>query len=651
MPVGAAVVRALLFVAAVQLPPPLPQQPGSGLILGRVVDAASGRPVAGAVVSLAGGGTSSPRAMTNANGQFVFRKLPKGRFNLTATKPGYVEGAYGRRRPGGTTRSVELDDGQRVGDIAIMVWRRAAIAGTVTDEAGEPVIGVNLNIYSRRYTAGHRRFVSSGVASTDDRGMYRFAALAPGDYIVAFVSRQVSMPPDVIELMRNPPAPTDTKAQEINRERMSLGAFISPPGFPQSMQVGPVIGAVDAAVPPPPTGDAANAQIFMYPTLFFPNSPSAARAGVITVQSGQERDGVDLSLRPVRAARVTGAVIGPDGPMANIGVHVAPSGDEEMTDIESAATMTDGDGNFTVPAVVAGQYVVKASRIPRPPATPPSNMVTTQIQVGGSMMGMSSTVSGTPPPPPPIPDVPGYFANTPLTVGNKNVDNVVVVLERGGRVAGRVEFEGSADRPDATALSRIPVILERADNSTALGLPGLTSPPGRVDENGTFKTYSQAPGKYIVRVAGSPSGWTLKSVTVEGRDISEKPFDLGTSDIGNVVITFTDRPTKLTGSVRTKDGNPDTDALVVLFPADPSDWSDFGLNPRRLRSVRPTNDGTYTFNALPAGDYYVTAVTEDATGSWQEPQALAELARSATQVRLADGDTRTQNIVRSGSDR
>jgi hypothetical protein len=103
--------------------------------------------------------------------------------------------------------------------------------------------------------------------------------------------------------------------------------------------------------------------------------------------------------------------------------------------------------------------------------------------------------------------------------------------------------------------------------------------------------------------------------------------------------------------VRTKDGNPDTDALVVLFPADPSEWSDFGLNPRRFRSVRPTNDGTYTFNALPAGDYYVTAVAEDAIGSWQEPQALAELARSAAQVRLADGDTRTQNIVRFGSDR
>jgi hypothetical protein len=56
-------------------------------------------------------GTSigTPRAVTNANGQFVFRKVPKGRFSLLAAKPGYAEGAYGRRAPGGTPRSVELD--------------------------------------------------------------------------------------------------------------------------------------------------------------------------------------------------------------------------------------------------------------------------------------------------------------------------------------------------------------------------------------------------------------------------------------------------------------------------------------------------------------------------------------------------------------
>src|SRR5262249_44535903 len=159
------------------------------------------------------------------------------------------------------------------------------------------------------------------------------------------------------------------------------------------------------------------------------------------------------------------------------------------------------------------------------------------------------------------------------------------------------------DRPDATALSRIPVTMERADLSSpqTVGPIGIAGPPpGRVDANGTFKTYGQPPGRYLVRVGGAPGGWTLKSVTAEGHDISEAPFDLGTSDIGNVVITFTDRPTKLSGIARTKDGNPDTEALVIVFPSDPAGWTDFGVNPRRMRSTRPASNGTYTFTALPA---------------------------------------------------
>jgi hypothetical protein len=176
-------------------------------------------------------------------------------------------------------------------------------------------------------------------------------------------------------------------------------------------------------------------------------------------------------------------------------------------------------------------------------------------------------------------------------------------------------------------------------------------PPGHSDDTGAFKTYGQAPGRYLVRIGGASSGWTLKSVSVEGRDISETPFDIGTADINNVVVTFTDRPTTLTGVAHTKNGNPDPDALVVVFPADTAAWSNFGVNPRRMRSTRVQKDGTYAIAGLPPGDYNVAAIAEDNIAQWQDPQVLTGLARSATTVRLAEGDTRTQNLVRSGSDR
>jgi hypothetical protein len=644
------VVRALLVVAAVQVQQPPSSSPPTGLILGRVVDAGTGRPVAGAIVSLLGPG--SPRALTSGSGQFVFRKLPKGRFNLVASKPGYVDGAYGRQQPGGAQRSIEVADAQPVGDVTIMMWRHAAISGTVTDEAGEPLVGVTVRLFQRRYSAGHRRFLSAGLVNTDDRGMYRFAQLAPGEYVAAFVSHEVSVPPEVVDLVRMPQSPSDTKAQDIMRERFSIGLFSM-----QSVQVGSTARQIETSAPVPPISDDAAAPVYVYPTLFYPNAPSAARAAVITVQAGQEREAIDLSLHPVRASRVSGSVIGPEGPASDLGVHLVSAAEDDIQELEPGAAMTDANGTFTLAAVSAGQYVIKAARIPRPPARAADQTTTmTMIQVGGSLTtGFSS--SATDPlqnSPPPIPDDPAFYANTAVVVGDRDLNGVVVMLQHGGRLSGRVEFDGSHDRPDAAALSRISVTLDRADLSvTPLpGLPGNSGPPpGRVEANGTFKTYGQPPGRYLLRVGALPGGWTLKSVIAEGRDISDAPFDLGTSDIGNVVITYTDRPTKLSGVARTKDGNPDTEALIVVFPSDPAGWTDVGTNPRRVRSTRPTSNGTYTFNALPAGEYYVAAILEGAVSSWQDPQVLADLARTATAVRLGEGDTRTQDVVRSGGDR
>src|SRR5262249_29211297 len=163
-----------------------------------------------------------------------------------------------------------------------------------------------------------------------------------------------------------------------------------------------------------------------------------------------------------------------------------------------------------------------------------------------------------------------------------------------------------------------------------------------------FKTYGQEPGRYVVRAVRVPTGWTLKSAMYQGRDIADSAFDLGTTDIANVVIAFTDRAATLTGTARTKGGSPDIDALVVVFPADPNAWTNAAAIGRRVRGVRPANDGTYTFTALPAGDYYVSSILEGAVSEWQDPQALADIARTATQVRIADGDTKTQNVDRTG---
>ena len=147
-----------------------------GLLVGRVVDTA-GRPVGGAVVALSRraaverfssairmpGPPQQDRVLTRADGFFVFRDLPLSSFTLTAAKPGYSAGAFGRRRPGGPAQELQLTEAEPQREIALLLWKHGAITGVVTDEAGEPLIGIAIQSFRRTEVNGVRRFVAGSI--------------------------------------------------------------------------------------------------------------------------------------------------------------------------------------------------------------------------------------------------------------------------------------------------------------------------------------------------------------------------------------------------------------------------------------------------------------------------------------------------------
>jgi Carboxypeptidase regulatory-like domain len=59
----------------------------TGLILGQVVDAGSEQGVGGAIVVLSGGG-SRQRALSTADGYYVFGDLPTGTYSISAPESG-----------------------------------------------------------------------------------------------------------------------------------------------------------------------------------------------------------------------------------------------------------------------------------------------------------------------------------------------------------------------------------------------------------------------------------------------------------------------------------------------------------------------------------------------------------------------------------
>lgn len=640
----AAVIPILLLAAAPQAPA---ADARPGLVAGRVVDASTGRPIAGAIITPAGSAvvlppttTVTPRVMTNANGQFVIRGLHEGAVVLTATKGGYVNATYGQRRPGGTAQPVPIEPDARVIDLELRMWKFGAIGGTIVDESGDPVVGTRVASFMRTWIAGRRRYTAGPTGVTDDRGVYRIAGLMPGEYAIAVPSTQTAVPSEVMDSFFGGVPLGDAKRMELSRELNAIGSAIAPSGSQYAMNVaGQTMTLAPGTLAPAATANG----VLVYPTLFYPAAATAAQATAVEITSGEERSNVDLLVRPARGVRVSGTLIGPEGPAETTGVRLALAGSDELVDhLYTATAITNAAGQFTFPAVPAGPYVLRVLRLPRPPPDPDG---TTRISVtpGGAMTisGAASTIG--PLPPQPIPKDATLIAQLPVAVGDRDVTDTIVTLGAAPRVSGRVEFDGTIERPTTEALIGLRITLDPADGSK---LPDATLAfqTGRPDDKGEFTTYGVPPGRYVVRVSPIPTGWFFKGAMLQGRDVADTPLELESKDVPGIVITFTDRPSSISGTVRGADG-PDPTAIVLAYPVDGSGWSSSGALSRRMRTARAAKDGTYSLTALAPGEYYVVAVQEDLVGEWQDPALLQALARVARQIRVVEGERRTQDFT------
>lgn len=621
-------------------PAPFPAQPakGTGLISGRVVDAATDQPIDAAVVTIVGRmqaptGAPAPargaapnqtRLLTGSDGRFVLHDLPPGSFTLNVTAPGYVSGSYGQAQASGPGQPITLADAERVTDAKIRLWKTAVLTGTVLDDAGEPAVGIRVHASRRVAVAGRVRYSDVASGMTDDRGAYRLTSLTPGEFIVFIPQTQTTMPVGLL----------DTMLQAVTASSPIVGASMiselvgsSGPSARGSsgVRVGDSMLDSDNGAPV----IASDGRVLAYQSAFFPSATSPLQATAITLRSGEERSGADLQLRVVPTVRVSGIVTTPTGPSGMTSVRLMAAASDSTSagfDSDVGNTTTRGDGTFTFLGIPPGQYVARVYKPPRPPIPPElaSNpMVQTMLGgPGGSAVAL--------------------YGDAPVNVGGGDVDGVSIALTPGVKLSGRIEFVGTSPQPTAQQLGAMTITVRPADGNR---MGGILGSPNRnaLNAQGEFALAGYPPGMYLFSATTPGQGWLVKSITAEGRDVVRRPLEVKDADISGIVITFTDKVGRVSGAVHgLNNATPLPGAMVFLWPADYRDWiaNSDGSPIRTAPVVRG-----YSISGLIAGDYLMAALDGPDVPEGRDMAFFDALARVATHVTLADGDQKTIELT------
>jgi hypothetical protein len=629
-----------------------PQARGTGLLLGQVVDGQSDTPVPGATVSISGGvtftappgppGSASPatyleprRVFADSQGRFTFTDLPAGSFMVSAMAPGYQSGMLGQSQPGGPMLPIMLAADQKLSGIKISIWRYASISGTVLDEAGAPAVNATVRVLRRRDSGPTQQFVPGQSARTDDRGSYRIANLVPGDYVVSIPSTTTTMPASAVDLSMQLSRENDggAAARAFSDQLQTSGA---PATSGLGIRVGEVFlqtGPLDASGLGPIARE--DGTVLVQPALFFPAASTVASATTITLKSGDERTAINFQLNPVRGYSVSGALTGPDGTVANLGVRLMPLDfNDLLSDIglETATTITDASGQFLFMGVPPGAYQLRVLRVPRPTPPPPPPPPAVGVTIPIASTRNLPTVD---------PAAPTFFARMPVSVGSSDITGLSVPLRVGPRLSGRVEFDGQTPKPALGGNGPGRGFMVNIVSSGGLGAGGMAY-PAIVNEDGQFTSISVPPGRYLV-VANAPA-WTVKTAMVNGVDASVVPFELE-EDVSGMVLTFFDRPAQLSGTVRNARGEPDAGTVVMLFRPNYQSCMEAAVRCVRTTPVSPS--GAFTFSGLVPGDYLLVPVDRSAlSGGATPPLTLIEaLMPQAQRVTLSEGQRQTQDLT------
>ena len=145
------------------------------------------------------------------------------------------------------------------------------------------------------------------------------------------------------------------------------------------------------------------------------------------------------------------------------------------------------------------------------------------------------------------------FATADVTVSGEDVAGVRLAVAKMITAAGRliINDPAAAQTMRASTIRLMTTPTNPDDMMMMMGPNG-----GNAKDDFTFEIKT-APGRMNMRVAGAPSGWSLKAVRYNGVDVTDTGIDFTSGgEFDGIEVELTNRPPEVSGLVTNGGGSP-----------------------------------------------------------------------------------------------
>jgi protocatechuate 3,4-dioxygenase beta subunit len=565
-------------------PPLTPRLVSLGTVRQVVVDLAAGSDVAADIV-VVGPSTSLPRPATPPAAVPASSGIIRGRVIDTGGRP--VAGATVSAKDGGRSRTVTTD-----GDGSFTLID--VPTGSVTVDATKP------GYVASRHGAQTEQLPALPVALTKGQVVDGIDIVLPRTSAISGTVVDEAGEPiedvavQMLRITRSAGGGLVTKAAAVvDRRTDDRGQF-------RVWGIDPGLYVLTVSAPAI-TPDLSGSSRVAYAPVYYPGTTDVASAAQIHVIGEQDLSGFVVALAPVPVARISGVATNSLGePLTGL-IRLSSAKLSPLT-VQPRQTTLGDNGQFAFTGVPRGEYLLHGLA-----ATGPS---------GPEFAAHSVTVSDRDPP--------------PLTVRTQPTSIMVGQLVLEG-APGSVLWDYS--------FNLVPV-------GPALGASANAKSSGAFSSGTAFR-FTGLAGTARIVVSTPDEKWFLKSITVDGSDVADLPFEFGANGrvYEDVEVVFSSNGASIAGRVADERGTAVQHYAVIAFSADRDKWF---AGSRWLKMARADRDGAFRLAALPPGDYLIAAVDRvegsGDGGEWQDPELLRDLAFHAVRATLGERQSQTTSL-------